>query len=53
MDEGLQMPNWYFELKEAAAVVTLSRTGIGLLGIICYFVFPHFCMYEVARQLFL
>ena len=34
MDEGLQMPNWYFELREAAAVVILSRTGIGLIGMI-------------------
>lgn len=51
--KAYKCPIGTFELKEAAAVVILSRTRIGLLGIICYFVFPHFSMYEVARQLFL
>lgn len=54
MDEGLPMPNWYFELKEAAAVVILSRTGGSVHSlIVTSYSRILYLMYEVARQLFL
>ena len=54
--KAYKCPIGTFELKEAAAVVILSRTGIGLLGIIITLLrIPAFLYipYEVARQLFL